>query len=84
MSVTQFNHKRDGSLLELFESPLFDEHKLIYYLHTQNRLPLIEYLVNKLYREYRDDVKMIDFFLPQLCYMCITKDASKPLERFLL
>lgn len=47
-------------------------------------MPIIEYLVNKLYREYRDDVKMIDFFLPQLCYMCITKEVSIPLERFLL
>ena len=34
VSLTQFNHKRDGALLELFESEYFDEHKLIQYLHT--------------------------------------------------
>ena len=64
VAVTQFNQRKDGSLLELFESPLFDEHKLIYYLHTQNRSEVVEYLVNKLFREYRDDVRMIDYFLP--------------------
>ena len=84
VSLTQFNHRRDGSLLELFESPLFDIHKLIYYLHSINRRELLEYLVNKLYREYRDNVRLIDFYLPQLCYMCITKEVSLPLERFVL
>ena len=84
VSLTQFSKKRDGSLLELFESELFDVHKLIYYLHSINRREIQEYLVNKLYKEYRDDIKVLDFYLPQLCYMCITKEVSLPLERFVL
>ena len=84
VSLTQFNYRKDGSLLQLFESPLFDAHKLIYYLHKQNRLQMIEYLVNKLYREYRSDVALLDFYLPQLCYMCITKEVSLPIQRFIL
>lgn len=63
---------------------MFDEHKLIHYLHTQNRPEILDYLVNKLYNEYRDNIRMVDFFLPQLCHMCITKELSLPLERFML
>ena len=43
--------------------------------------------MNKFYREYRHDVRIIDFYLSQLCYMCITKtegDLSTPIERFIL
>lgn len=65
LSQICFNKQRDGSLLDLFESPLFDVHKLFSYLHKlTNRPNMIEYLVNKLYKEYRNDVKVIDFYLP--------------------
>ena len=43
--------------------------------------------MNKMYREHRDDIKLIDFYLPQLCYMTITKankELSMPIERFIL
>jgi hypothetical protein len=65
VSQILFSKAKDGSLLDLFESPLFDVHKLISYLHKLNNRPnLIEYLVNKLYKQYRADVKLIDFYLP--------------------
>lgn len=87
VAQTYFNKIKDGSLLDLFESPHMTAHMIIQYLHKQNKKHIIEYLVNKLYREYRHDVKVIDFYLAQLCYMSITKigaDLSMPIERFVL
>ena len=47
-----FDKRKDGSLLDLFESPLFDVHKLFSYLHRMDHRPnIIEYLVNKLFTE---------------------------------
>ena len=48
----------------MFESPLFDVHMIFKYLHTIQRANLIEYLMNKMYKEYRSDIKTIDFYLP--------------------
>ena len=87
VAQTIFNKKKEGSLLDLFESPHMTVHMIIHYLHTMNKKHIIEYLVNKLHREYRHDVKAIDFYLPQLCYISITKmgvDLSMPVERFIL
>ena len=62
-----FNKAKDGSLLDLFESPLFDVHKLFHHLHkVNNRANLTEYLINKLYKEYRNDINVLDFYLPQI------------------
>ena len=63
VAQTYFNKAKDGSLLDLFESPHMTAHMIIQYLHKQNRKHIIEYLVNKLYREYRHDVKIVDFYL---------------------
>ena len=83
-----FDKRKDGSLLDLFESPLFDVHKLFSYLHRMDHRPnIMEYLVNKLFTEQRENVKLLDFYLPQLCYMSITKrdtQISIPIERFVL
>lgn len=87
VSQITFNKQKEGSLLELFESPLFDIHMLFKYLHTQSRPNVIEYLTNKMYREYRKDIKILDFYLPQLCKMSISKpsrELSLPIERFVL
>jgi hypothetical protein len=60
-----FNKKKDSSLLEMFESPLFDIHMIMRYLYSHgNRPNILEYLVNKLYKEYRNDIKLLDFYLP--------------------
>ena len=64
VSKLEFGKKRDGSLLDMFESPLFDVHMVLKYLHSQNRVNIIQYLMNKLYREYINDVKILDFYLP--------------------
>ena len=61
-----FNRKKDMILIELFESPLFDIHMMFGYLNKQQNPNIIEYLMNKMYREYRNDVKIVDFYLPQL------------------
>jgi hypothetical protein len=37
VSQIKFNKQKDGSLLDLFESPLFDVHKLFSYLHKNNK-----------------------------------------------
>ena len=66
---------------------MFDVHMIFRYLYSQNKPHVIEYLMNKMFREYRNDVKILDFYLPQLCYMSITKttkELSIPLERFIL
>ena len=64
VSKLQFCKKRDGPLLDLFESPLFDVHMVFKYLHSVNKANIIQYLMNKLYREHRTDVQLIDFYLP--------------------
>ena len=66
VSELKFCKKKDSSLLDMFESPVFDIHMIFKYLQTQNKTNIIEYLMNKMFREYRNDVKMLDFYLPQL------------------
>ena len=36
VSQTVFNKKKDGSLLDLFENPMFNIHMIFQYLHKQN------------------------------------------------
>ena len=64
VSQLKFHKYKEGSLLDLFESPLFEIHMFFRYLYTQNKAHIIEYLMNKMYREYRNDVKVLDFYLP--------------------
>lgn len=60
-----FNKNKDVSLLEMFENPFFDIHMIISYLYTHGNKPnFLEYLVNKLYKEHRNDIKLLDFYLP--------------------
>ena len=87
VSQLKFHKYKEGSLLDLFESPLFEIHMFFRYLYTQNKAHIIEYLMNKMYREYRNDVKVLDFYLPQICFMAVSKrdrEVSLPIERFVL
>lgn len=54
---------------------------LIRYLHEKEGQGIQDYLVNVLYNEDIDD---IDFYLPQLCYMALTKKDAFSLEKFIL
>lgn len=36
------------------------------YLHPKQKPNIIEYLMNKIYKEYRNDVKLLDFYIFQL------------------
>ena len=85
--LLQFNKKQDGPDLEMFESPMFTSHMVMKYLHKRNRVNIIEYLINKLYRQKRNDYLFLDFYLPQLCYLSITKQDPRcrvPIQRFVL
>lgn len=66
VALVQFNRKQDGPLLEMFESPMFTSHMIFVYLFKNPRANIVEYLVNKLYRQSRNDVLFLDFYLPQL------------------
>lgn len=66
VSQLVFNKRKDGPLLDMFESPMFNVHMIFKYLHTLQRPNLIEYLMNKMYREHRNEIRVIDFYLPQL------------------
>lgn len=66
VSQIVFNKRKDGPLLDMFESPMFDVHMIFKYLHTLQRSNLIEYLMNKMFREFRNDIKILDFYIPQL------------------
>ncbi len=59
-----FNKKKEGSLLALFESPVFDVHLIMIHLNRHDKPHLIEYLMNKLFREYGNDIKILDYYLP--------------------
>ena len=71
----------DGSLLRLFQSEYFNIHMLFGYLLKKNELGVIDYLVNELYSESLDD---LDFYLPQLCYLVLTKEITFSLQKFIL
>ena len=88
MALTKFNKQREESLVLLFESAHMTVHMIIQYLFKiDNKSHIIQYLINKLYREYRNDIKIIDFYLPQLCFLSVTKmdgESCKAIERFVL
>ena len=86
MNQLTFSKKKDGSLLEMFESPAFETQMIFKYLQTTTRPCIVQYLMNKLYRENRNDIKLIDFYFPQICKLAISrkKELSVPLERFIL
>eukprot|EP00347_Sterkiella_histriomuscorum_P005051 403358089 len=74
--------KQDGSLLDLFNSEFFNIHMLMGYLFRKDSEGIIDTLINKLYSE---DLSNIDFYIPQLCYMILTKtDGVQRLEKFVL
>lgn len=54
---------KDGSLLRLFQSELFDTYFHMYYLHHRQEPGIHDYLVNLLYRRTEEDIY---FYLPQL------------------
>ena len=64
MNQLTFSKKKDGSLLEMFESPAFETQMIFKYLQTTTRPCIVQYLMNKLYRENRNDIKLIDFYFP--------------------
>jgi hypothetical protein len=80
VSSLTFSKQKEKSLLDMFESPLFDIHMLFKYLHGSKKPHITEYLVNKLYRENRHQVSLMDFYLPQLCKMCVSKPTELALS----
>ena len=71
----------DGSLLRLFKSDFFNVHMLIRYLYQHEGTGTQDYLINVLYGE---DLYDIDFYLPQLCYLCLIKPEPRSIEKFVL
>lgn len=80
IKIKQNEKKYDGSLLRLFKSDFFNVHMLIRYLFTREQ-GIQDYLVNVLYKE---DIEDIDFYLPQLCYICLIKQNTQSIQRFIL
>ena len=75
--------KYDGSLLGLFKSDFFNVHMLVEYLHKHRGTGTIDYLVNVFYKE---DMEDIDFYMPQLCYLVLTRpnDETYSIRKFIL
>jgi len=53
----------------------------IKYLQSHDSEGTIDYLINGLYKE---EIYFIDFYLPQLCYLAITKLQSRSIKKFLI
>lgn len=60
-----FSASKDGSLLRLFQSELFDIYFHMFYLYNRVEPGIQDYLVNLLYRRSEEE---IHFYLPQLWY----------------
>ena len=65
----------EGSLLRLFKCQYFNIHMLMRYLETKSQPGVIAHLVNKLHDMTRES---LDLYLPQLCYLIVTKTAAAP------
>ncbi|OEH73842.1 phosphatidylinositol 4-kinase family protein [Cyclospora cayetanensis] len=63
-------------------SEFFDAHFHLYYLFNRKEQGVHQYLVNLLYT--KRDINEINFYLPQLCQLALTRFNSSPLSRFLL
>ena len=71
-----------GSLLRMFRSEGFDAHMHISYLFKMKDNPGVQdYLTNELYKMKEPDV---DFYLPELCLMGLSRVRSDKLHAFLL
>jgi len=65
----------------MFKSDQFNVNMLMMYLHQKDSEGIQAYLINTMYNE---DLYDIDFYMPQLCYMAITKTESYSVKRFIL
>ena len=71
-----------GSLLRMFRSEAFDAHLHVAYLFKmKDNQGVQDYLTNELYRMRERDV---DFYLPELCLMALSRPAAEKLHAFLL
>lgn len=71
-----------GSLLRMFRSEAFDAHLHVAYLFKmKDNQGVQDYLTNELYRMRERDV---DFYLPELCLMALSRPRSEKLHAFLL
>ena len=71
-----------GSLLRMFRSEGFDAHMHISYLFKMRDNPGVQdYLTNELYKMKEPDV---DFYLPELCLLGLSRVKADKLHAFLL
>jgi phosphatidylinositol 4-kinase B len=71
-----------GSLLRMFRSEGFDAHMHIAYLfRMKDNQGVQDYLTNELYRMRERD---IDFYLPELCLLGLSRASANMLHAFLL
>ena len=71
-----------GSLLRMFKSEGFDAHMHISYLFKmKDNQGVQDYLTNELYSMVEKDV---DFYLPELCLMALSRPSHEKLHAFLL
>jgi len=84
IAINEKHPAKDGSLLGLFKCQYFNIHMLMTYLETREQPGVVAHLVNKL---YDTSTESLDLYLPQLCYLVITKDSeecSRMLQKFIL
>ena len=72
----------EDSLLRLFRSELFDSHFHMFYLFKRKEEGVHEYLVHLLYT--RRNIADINYYLPQLCQLALTRSAAVVLLLLLL
>jgi len=63
---------------------LLSVHQLFVHLQKHDRENITEFLMNKIFKENRKNTAVIDLYLPQLCYLAITRDHTRPIERFVI
>ncbi len=70
ISINEKKPSNEGSLLGLFKCQYFNIHMLMTYLENREQPGVVAHLVNKLYDTSPEN---LDLYLPQLCYLTITK-----------
>lgn len=75
------DNKTNGSLFQLFTSPFFDIHIIIYYLEKNDSNGIIDYLINQLSTSH---IYNSFLYLPQIISMISNRTYSESIEYFLL
>lgn len=76
--------RNSGSLREMFSCSYFNIHMLIKYLECHDELLVVEHLIQILQKQ---TMGMLDLYLPQICYLVLTKESpecTKILEKLVL